>query len=547
MKQMSKKEMAVCAASCFITAISIIITIAVSVLTGNALDMAETGLLNELLLTCVILFVMSVVNNLLFTVSVYLNTTFYNTMSIKIKNQVVHNLLKNGIFNFRKKEDAYYMNLFTNDIENVAENYYGYISVFVKFLVLFLGTVIAMAMVQPWLFVVSVAFSLIPMFFSYLFETGNQKRTVHTSETNETLQGKLMQFIHSYEMLKINNINEDKAVDLIQEAGVQNAMAKRSQETFSSLTYSVLDVVSNLGNLFLIGLGGYWITTGTITVGELVSCMLLSNYIVSSTNGLLQVRVKIKSIRNIKKKIDSEMEQKQDMEWKNALKINGREVMSAEAEGNNGDLFFDDVSFSYSGGEGKNDLIQNRTCLFEKGKSYAIVGESGAGKSTFVKLMLKYHTNYRGRILYYGKEIREYTDEELYHKIGYLNQNEVILNESLYDNITLFQTNHVSQEEYEVIIRKVNLTEVAKRVKDNKLGDFGEMLSGGERQRIALARVLLRKPEILILDEPMTGLDVENQKMLNDIVFSLDGVTKIIITHDRRDEYLKQFDKIIQV
>ena len=159
--------------------------------------------------------------------------------------------------------------------------------------------------------------------------------------------------------------------------------------------------------------------------------------------------------------------------------------------------------------------------------------------------MMKYNTGYQGKIFYQGKEIREYTDEKLYKDIGYLNQNEAILNESLFDNITLYNANNISREEYKNILKTVNLVELADRVKDENLGDFGEMISGGERQRIALARVLLRKPKILILDEPMTGLDVENQKILTDVVFSLEGVTKIIITHDRSEEYLNQFDEIL--
>ena len=401
---------------------------------------------------------------------------------------------------------------------------------------LFVGTVVAMAMVQPWLLAISVIFSLIPIGFSYLLEKENQKRIVATSETNEKLQGKLMQFIHSYEMLKINNVKEEKVVEKINEVGMKNALAKRNQVSFSSLTFSTLDTVSNLGNLILIGLGGYWITNGTITVGELVSCMMLSDYIVGSTNGILQMKVQMKSVKDIKKKIELEMVS-EEISKKNAI-----------AEKNMGtyDVFYDNVSFGYNlEEENKSLLIKNRSFLFEQGRNYAVIGESGTGKSTFIKLMMKYNTGYQGNIFYQGKEIREYTDEKLYGDIGYLNQNEAILNETLFDNITLYNGNNIDRAEYEEILKKVNLVELANRVKDENLGDFGEMLSGGERQRIALARVLLRKPKILVLDEPMTGLDVENQKILNDVVFSLEGITKIIITHDRNKEYLKQFDEVL--
>lgn len=537
MQIINKKDMALCMLSCLATAISILITIVISVLTGDALDLAGMGKLNEVIKVCSVIFVITIFNNLLFVGSVYLNTNFFNTMSVKMKNKLLANLLKNGIFRFRKKEDAYYINLFTNDVEKVAENYYGYISVFLKFIVLFAGTVVAMALVQPWLLVVAIVFSLIPLGFSCLFEKENQRRTMLTSEANEKLQGELMQLIQSYEMLKINNISVDKAVEKLNRAGRKYAFANRNQESFSSLTYSTLDTISNLGKLILIGLGGYWITNGTITVGELVSCMMLADYIVSSTNGILQVKVQMKAMNNIKKKIESEL-----------IPENGTENTTVcETGWNPGDILYENVSFSYSDteGEAKEALIKDRTFLFEQGKCYAVIGESGAGKSTFIKLMLKYNTDYQGKIIYQGKEIREYADTELYSDIGYLNQNETILNETMFDNITLFNGSNIGKTEYEKILEKVNLVELSERVKEENLGDFGEMLSGGERQRIALARVLLRKPKILILDEPMTGLDIENQSILNDIVFSLQGVTRIIITHDRSEDYLKKFDGVL--
>ncbi len=544
MKLMNKKDLAICILSCIATSLSIIITIMVSVLTGDALDLAGMGKLKEVIRVCFIIFSITVLNNLLFTWSVYLNTTFSSTMSVKVKNKLLTSLLKNGICRFRKKDDAYYMNLFTNDVENIAENYYGYISVFLKFVVLFVGTVVAMAMVQPWLLVVSIVFSLIPLGFSYLFEKENQRRTVRVSDANEKLQGELMQFIHSYEMLKINNMDVDKAVEKIDRVGKGYALANRNQVSYSSLTYSTLDTISNLGNLILIGLGGYWITTGTITVGELVSCMLMADYIVGSTNGLLQVKVQMKAVKEIRKKIEAGMKTEEEKE-----KLLVEETESVDKNLKKGDILYRNVSFRYSSDneeETKEFLIENRSVLFENGKCYAVIGDSGAGKSTFIKLMLKYNTDYLGQILYNGKEIREYEDRELYDNIGYLNQNESILNESMQDNITLFSETDTGKVEYDSILRKLNLKELAARVGNGKLGDFGEMISGGEKQRIALARVLLRNPKVLILDEPMTGLDVENQKILNDVVFSLDDVTRIIITHDRSEEYLEQFDEIIK-
>ena len=111
MKLMNKKDIIICLLSCLATSLSILITIEISVLTGEALDMAGMGNVNEVIRVCIIILIITIVNNLLFTGSVYLNTTFSNAMSVKTKNKLLSNLFKNGIFKFRKKDDAYYLYL----------------------------------------------------------------------------------------------------------------------------------------------------------------------------------------------------------------------------------------------------------------------------------------------------------------------------------------------------------------------------------------------------------------------------------------------------
>ena len=97
------------------------------------------------------------------------------------------------------------------------------------------------------------------------------------------------------------------------------------------------------------------------------------------------------------------------------------------------------------------------------------------------------------------------------------------------------------------LLKRVNLDLLAQQVGDKPLGDFGGKISGGERQRIALARVLRTSPEIIIFDEPTTGLDPENARLINEEIFALDGVTRIVISHDRKEEYLARFDEVITV
>lgn len=96
-------------------------------------------------------------------------------------------------------------------------------------------------------------------------------------------------------------------------------------------------------------------------------------------------------------------------------------------------------------------------------------------------------------------------------------------------------------------MHQLNLTTVAQRVGDAPLGDFGDNISGGERQRINIARALRRHPKILIFDEPTTGLDPENVAMIDEFIFNLQGVTRIVISHNWAEEYLGRFDDVVKI
>ena len=177
-----------------------------------------------------------------------------------------------------------------------------------------------------------------------------------------------------------------------------------------------------------------------------------------------------------------------------------------------------------------------------------MVGESGSGKSTLVKLLLKYYDDYQGTISLAGQDIRQLSEREVYKLVGVVDQSPYLFNASLYENITLFSGQPgQGSEEYQALVQKLNLTALAERVGDVPLGDFGDKISGGERQRINIARALRLDPKILVFDEPTTGLDPENVEMINEFIFDLQGVTRIVVSHNWSEDYLGRFDGVIRI
>jgi ATP-binding cassette, subfamily B, bacterial len=199
-----------------------------------------------------------------------------------------------------------------------------------------------------------------------------------------------------------------------------------------------------------------------------------------------------------------------------------------------GALRFDLVSFSY---ERDRELLQEIDLDVKPGQHVALVGPSGGGKTTLFSLILRLYDPVKGRVLVDGRDLREFTLESLRAQISVVLQDNVLFAASVKDNIA-FGSPGASLEEVQAVARLANAHEFIVALPegyDTVLGERGVTLSHGQRQRIAIARAAIRKAPILILDEPMTGLDRKNEREVLDALEGLYGQrTTFLITHDPR-------------
>ncbi|HZM69654.1 MAG TPA: ABC transporter transmembrane domain-containing protein [Candidatus Cryosericum sp.] len=197
-----------------------------------------------------------------------------------------------------------------------------------------------------------------------------------------------------------------------------------------------------------------------------------------------------------------------------------------------GAIEFRDVSFDY--GEGK-AALRDVSFSVRQGQKLALVGVSGAGKSTIVSLMLRLYDPQQGAVLVDGIDIRRYRRESFRRQIGLVLQDSVLFGATVAENIA-YGRPEASREEIVGAARAANADEFIREMEngyDTVVGERGATLSGGQRQRIAIARALIRNPSMLILDEPMTGLDAETEHAVRQALEHLmQGRTCIQITHD---------------
>lgn len=209
-----------------------------------------------------------------------------------------------------------------------------------------------------------------------------------------------------------------------------------------------------------------------------------------------------------------------------------------------GNIEFREVSFTY----GNVQILNNLSFSLTRGTSVAIVGLSGGGKSTLIKLIVGLLKKGEGELLLDGKDIDEIRLNSYYDHISYLSQDTPIFDATIRDNI-VFDEDTLSDEELYEILGKVHLQEKVSHLPDRLdtlVGEKGLKLSGGERQRLAFARVIAQKRNILILDEPVSALDnITEQSLMETILNEFKDKTIIIVAH--RLNFIKDVDKILVV
>lgn len=196
-----------------------------------------------------------------------------------------------------------------------------------------------------------------------------------------------------------------------------------------------------------------------------------------------------------------------------------------------GEIIFNNVSFGYGDGKG---VLRNVSFAISPGQRVAFVGASGAGKSTIASLLLRFYEPQAGEILIDGVEIRKYERESLRRQIGVVLQDSILFGASIRENIA-YGKPHATDEEIAAAAREAQahefITELPDRY-DTIIGERGSTLSGGQRQRLCLARALIKRPSVLLLDEPTSAIDAESSALIQQTINRLlEGKTMLVISH----------------
>ena len=438
-------------------------------------------------------------------------------------------LTQKSLRSFSKEGTALYVSALTNDCTSIENNYLASTFTLIELLFCFLGALIMMLYYSPVMLVLAVALSFLPVAVSMTAGNRLTEQEKEISKKNERFVSIVNELLSGFPVIKSFRA-EAQASRLFSQRNEQAEEAKKNKrrtEQLISLLANDAGIIAQMG----IFLAGAWLAISGkgVTAGVVIVFVQLMNYIL---NPISQVPL----LWSNRKAAIALMEKLSD-----ALSENVREEGREKLNGFSEKIEVKDLTYGY---EPESHVLKDLDVQFDAGKSYAIVGGSGSGKSTLLNLLMGSSSNYQGEICIDGVSIKNIESESLYQLMTSVQQNVFVFNDTIRNNVTMFH--EFPDKEVTLALERSGLSEfIEKRGEEFVCGENGANLSGGERQRISIARALLRKSPILLVDEATAALDAATARAVSFSILNLVGMTRIVVTHRLEEAILRRYDKIL--
>lgn len=438
-------------------------------------------------------------------------------------------LTQKSLRSFSKEGTALYVSALTNDCTSIENNYLAATFTLIELLFCFLGALIMMLYYSPVMLVLAVALSFLPVAVSMTAGNRLTEQEKEISKKNERFVSIVNELLSGFPVIKSFRA-ETQASRLFSQRNEQAEEAKKNKrrtEQLISLLANDAGIIAQMG----IFLAGAWLAISGkgVTAGVVIVFVQLMNYILNPISQMPLLWSNRKAAIALMEKLSD------------ALSENVREEGREKLNGFSEKIEVKDLTYGY---EPESHVLKDLDVQFDAGKSYAIVGGSGSGKSTLLNLLMGSSSNYQGEICIDGVSIKNIESESLYQLMTSVQQNVFVFNDTIRNNVTMFH--EFPDKEVTLALERSGLSEfIEKRGEDFVCGENGANLSGGERQRISIARALLRKSPILLVDEATAALDAATARAVSFSILNLVGMTRIVVTHRLEEAILRRYDKIL--
>ena len=462
-------------------------------------------------------------------ISLRLRNKLVRQIMSKYKNKVFQSILDRDYRDFSKEKSGKFISILTENMKKIEQDYLHQYFNISKNLSLMIFSLVAMFIGNWFLTLLVIIASIIPMMISGFI--GQKSVSLQNSSmiADQKYLAKVKDILAGFLVIKSFNVKEAIRQDY------KNESEKLDEIYFIKGKFDVLsNVISQLSGMivFLVAFGGgmYLVFGGHTTIGSVTAIVQLVNFVVMPLN---EIGMGMSKFREGQATLNS-------FEVKDVI-----ELQTGKTKEYFDDVIsFSNVDFSYPNAEEK--IFNHLSLQIKKGEKIAIVGMSGSGKSTLLNLLLRFYYVTSGYISIDNQDLQAISAESLYNLMTIVQQDVYIFDDTLKANITLSQS--FTEDDIKKAVQQSGLESY---VLENEsglqalCGENGSNLSGGERQRLSIARALIRKTPILLLDEVTSSLDNKVTTEIENSILEIQDLTVLVVTHKLNKSMLKKYNRIL--
>jgi ATP-binding cassette, subfamily B, bacterial len=466
--------------------------------------------------------------NILFS---YLKADTIKRIITRMKTDYLSAVFQKNISEFQKDNNQQYVSAMTNDFNLIEKDYVEQIINIIEAIVNFTTAILIITLISPIILLIGLGIVVFNVIISTLSSKPIKKHNKERSEMMGEYGGFIKEILSAFHIIKTNDL-EARIVDNYRDRSEKVQHKKYIIDKIMSFIYAIQNANFSLIFLVLMFVVSYLTIQGVILFAGVVVVAQNADNIVGPVSQISEAVPRIFSVKAIFNRIDQTL--KNQTVYEETLGFDNL----------NTNIQLTNVSFSYD----DNEILKDVNLNFLKGKKYLVIGPSGGGKSTLLRLLRKYFAPNEGQILVDSQNLNDIKKIDYFSKIANIEQQIFLFEDTLRNNLTLYKD--YSDEEIYDAIKRAGLEDFVTKHPDGLdrlILDNGKNISGGEKSRVAIARGLLNHAEIILLDEAFASLDPKSATAIEANLLALKGVTVINVSHVILEDNKSLYDDIVMV
>ena len=485
--------------------------------------------LHTILLTLLILYIISAIFNYIQGIVVAKISAKY---TLELRKKVNRKMEKLPLKYFDKKSHGEVSSLITNDIDKISQNLSNTLTETVTCIIAVLGMLIMMFSINVTMTLAIIIILPICMILTAKIASKGQKYFTLRQEGLAKVDTKVEEMLRNHNIVKVFN-SEDK---ILKEFNKENDLLADStwkSNFIGGIMHPIMMLIGNLSYVVIAFLGGLFVIQGKITVGNIQSFITYAKNFTNPIGSLASIMTELESMIAASERVEDYLSEEEEKKVENPVPLNNVQ----------GNITFDHVKFGYD--ENK-IIIKDFTAHIESGKKIAIVGPTGSGKTTLVKLLMRFYDVNSGNILIDGINIKDVERTSLRKNIGMVLQDTWLYSGTIMENIRYGRLD-ATDDEVIASAKEAQVHHFIQTLPDSynlEINEETSNISEGQKQLLTIARAILKNPKILILDEATSSVDTRTEELIQKAMDTLmKGRTSFIIAH--RLSTIKNADLIL--